>query len=81
MPTVLRSGPYRFYFYSHEPNEPPHVHVDRDDASAKFWLDPVGLARNLGFSGHELRSIERIVREHQPELMEAWNGWFADHAG
>ena len=38
MPTVLRSGPYRFYVYSHEPNEPLHVHVDRDDLSAKFWL-------------------------------------------
>ncbi|HKI37036.1 MAG TPA: DUF4160 domain-containing protein [Gemmataceae bacterium] len=35
MPTILRNGPYRFYFYSHEPNEPPHVHVDRDDLSAK----------------------------------------------
>ncbi len=50
MPTVLRSGPYRFYFYSHEPNEPPHVHVDRDDVSAKFWLDPVQLAANLDFA-------------------------------
>jgi len=39
-------GPYRIYFYSHEPNEPPHVHVDRDDQSAKFWLDPVALAGN-----------------------------------
>jgi hypothetical protein len=38
------------YFHSHEPNEPPHVHVDRDDQSAKFWLAPVALARNLGFS-------------------------------
>jgi hypothetical protein len=49
MPTVLRSGPYRFYFYSHEPNEPPHIHVDRDDLSAKFWLSPVQLAGNFGF--------------------------------
>jgi hypothetical protein len=48
VPTVLRSGPYRLYFYSHEPNEPPHVHVDRDDQSAKFWLTPIGLAVNLG---------------------------------
>ena len=64
MPVVLRSGPYRFYFYSHEPDEPPHVHVDRDDASAKFWLDPVGLARNLGFPAHELHKIERIIRDH-----------------
>ena len=55
MPTVLRQGPYRFYFFSHEPNEPPHVHVDRDEASAKFWLDLVALARNTGFSAKELR--------------------------
>ncbi|MBC8868690.1 MAG: DUF4160 domain-containing protein [Planctomycetes bacterium] len=81
MPTVLRSGPYRLYFYSHEPNEPPHVHVDHDAASAKFWLDPVSLAHNLGFSGHELRRIERIVRDNQHELLEAWNGWFGNQAG
>lgn len=54
MPTVLLSGHYRFYFYSHGPNEPPHIHVDRDDLSAKFWLEPVGLARDLGFSPKEL---------------------------
>jgi len=47
MPTALRAGPYRFCFYSHEPNEAAHVHVDRDDLSAKFWLIPVALARNL----------------------------------
>ena len=80
MPTVLRSGPYRFYFYSHEPNEPPHVHVDRDDDSAKFWLEPVSLARNLGFSGHELGTIDRIIRDNQQELLEAWNGWFGNQA-
>lgn len=80
MPTVLRDGPYRFYFYSHEPNEPPHVHVDRNDCSAKFRLNPVGLVRNLGFAGHELRRIERIVSDHQRELLEAWNDWFGDQA-
>ena len=76
MPTVLRTGPYRVYFYSHEPNEPPHVHIDRDDLSAKFWLGPVVLARNLGFSARELRKIERILTEHEQELMEAWYGYF-----
>lgn len=78
MPTVLRSGPYRFYFYSHEPNEPPHVHVDHDEDSAKFWLEPISLAGNLGFRGHELREIERIIRDNQQELLEAWNGWFGN---
>jgi hypothetical protein len=73
-PVVLRSGPYRIYFYSHEPNEPPHVHVDRDDLSAKFWLEPVGLAYNLGFGAHELRRIERIIQEHQPKVREARRG-------
>ncbi len=76
MPTVLRSGPYRFYFYSHDPNEPPHVHVDRDDDSAKFWLVPVRLAHNLGFSSRQLRTVERIIRDHQAALLEAWNERF-----
>ncbi len=74
MPTVLRTGPYRFYLYSHEPNEPPHVHVDRDDLSAKFWLKPVGLARNCGFSPSELRQIQRLVMQHQEEFWEEWHG-------
>ena len=76
MPNVLRTGPYRIYFFSHEPNEPAHVHIDRDDYSAKFWLNPVGLARNLGFGARELRQIERIIREHRNELLEEWNGYF-----
>jgi hypothetical protein len=76
MPTVLRTGPYRFYFYSHEPNEPPHVHVDRDDLSAKFWLQSVGLARNFGFSPKALRRLQRLVTQHQGEFLEAWHGHF-----
>lgn len=77
MPNVMKSGPYRFYFYSHEPNEPPHVHVDRDDLSAKFWLEPVALARNLGFSAHELNRLERLVHEHRKSFQEAWDEHFS----
>lgn len=75
MPTVLREGPYRFYFYSHEPNEAPHVHVDRDGRSAKFWLEPVALARNSGIRAHELSDIERVIVAHQATLLEAWHGY------
>ena len=81
MPTVLRSGPYRFYFYSHEPNEPPHIHVDRDDMSAKFWLDPVQLAANLGFRARELRTIQSIVIANGTLFMEAWNEFFDNNGG
>ena len=76
MPTILRHGPYRIYFYSHEPNEPLHVHIDRDDLSAKFWIRPIGLARNLGFSAKELGKIERVLREHEQKLLEVWNAYF-----
>jgi hypothetical protein len=76
MPTALRSGPYRFYFYSHEPNEPAHCHVDRDDSSAKFWLDPVQLAANYGFRAADLREIQLLVTEHRSTLLEKWNEFF-----
>jgi len=76
MPTVFRSGPYRFYFYSHEAGEPPRIHVDRDDLSAKYWLRPLETATNHGFSDHELKRVERIVRERRRELLEAWNEYF-----
>jgi hypothetical protein len=76
MPTILRIGPYKFYFYSHEPNEPPHVHVDRDNVSAKFWLQTVQLARNVGFSPHELNKLEALVQENQKVLLEEWYGNF-----
>jgi hypothetical protein len=78
VPTILRVGGYRFYFYSHEPNEPPHVHVDKGEASLKAWLEPVSLARNLGYRAHELNVILGLVREHRADLLEAWHGHFGD---
>jgi hypothetical protein len=55
-----------------------HVHVDRDDLSAKFWLDPVALARNFGFAARELNTIESTVQANQQLLLEAWRGYFGD---
>ena len=78
MPTILRSGPYRVYFYSHEMNEPAHVHVDRDAASCKFWLSPVALASNLGFRAHELRTIERLIEDSIDELLDGWEAIHGD---
>lgn len=73
MPVVLRVGPYRFLFYSNEPDEPAHVHVQRDRAEAKFWLSPVRLARASGFAAPELRKIARLVSIHEAALLDAWN--------
>jgi hypothetical protein len=64
MPTVFRSGPYRFFFYSADGGEPPHVHVERDDKTAKFWLRPVRLQDSGGFSRVEISRVTRIVGEN-----------------
>lgn len=74
MPTALRIGPYRFYFYSYDCAEPRHMHVDREHMSVKLWLDPdIRMVENRGYSRKELRDIERIAREHREELHHAWD--------
>lgn len=77
MPTVLRVGAYRFFFFSNEGDEPPHIHVKTESREAKFWLQPLILAANHGFKAHELAVIQGIIREHQNTLLEAWH----DHLG
>jgi len=76
MPTVLRVRGFRVYFYSHEPNEPPHVHVDKSGASAKLWLEPVSVARNLGFVPRDLAEVVLLVQQSRTALLEAWHGFF-----
>ncbi|MBK7369599.1 MAG: DUF4160 domain-containing protein [Candidatus Eisenbacteria bacterium] len=77
-PTILRLGPYRFFFYSNDAHEPPHVHVERDWQTAKFWLQPVRLATASGFSARELRGIESIVKRHSTDFREAWDEYFSE---
>jgi hypothetical protein len=77
MPSVLQVGPYRFYFYPSDEPEPPHIHIKRDQAEAKFWLSPVTYERSRGFPEHELRKIQSIVTQYERELLEAWNEYFS----
>jgi len=81
MPTALRLGPYRFYFYSYDCDEPRHMHVDREHMSAKIWLDPViALADNYGYSRRELREIERIATENLEILRNEWDKFCSGNA-
>jgi len=77
MPTVLRSGPYRFFFYSADSAEPPHVHVQRDSLLAKFWLNPVRLETSGGFSKIELARLSAIITESAESLLRSWHEFFA----
>ncbi len=76
MPTALRIGPYRFFFYAGDRTEPPHMHVERDRQTAKFWLDPVRLQRSGGFSRTEINRLEKLVVENREHLLESWNEYF-----
>ena len=76
MPTVFDDGPYSFVFFSSDRGEPPHIHVKRERRIAKFLLDPVTLAKNRGFPGHELNRIARLVGQHETTLLEAWHEYF-----
>jgi len=78
MPTVLTVLGHRFFFYSMEGSEPPHIHVEQGDNVAKFWIDPVKLAESHGFRANELTRLRMIVIEHRALFMEAWNGHFGD---
>jgi hypothetical protein len=73
MPTVLRISGARFFFYSLEGTEPPHIHVEQGDSVAKFWLEPVTLASSHGFRSHELNRLRALVIEHRSRFLEAWN--------
>lgn len=77
MPTVLKIKGFRFFFFSNEGNEPPHIHVELGDKYAKFWLEPIALARVVGFSGSELTKIRKIVSQHIKLFKEKWNGYFS----
>jgi Domain of unknown function (DUF4160) len=78
MPTVFREGKYRFFFYSKEGNEPPHVHVTSGDGDAKFWLVPqVELASSHSLNKRELGTIEEIISQHYDELINAWDEHFS----
>ncbi len=70
MPTVLHWAGYRFYFFSNEGTEPPHIYVDKGGNTVKFWLDPVAVARNIGFSGRALGILEAKVLEERPRFIE-----------
>ena len=77
MPTVLRHGGYRFFFYSLEAREPTHIHVEQGRKTAKFWIEPVRLASSDGFRTHELNRLRLLVIAHRGIFQEAWDEHFS----
>ena len=77
MPTVARIKGHRFFFFSNEGSEPPHIHVESGSKYAKFWLDPVSLAMSVGYNASELTGLRKLVTEHREQFKEQWDEYFS----
>jgi hypothetical protein len=78
MPTVLRWGGYRAFFYSNEGGEPAHVHVRTGNKEAKMWLHDLSVAFNVRFAPHELSDIIRELKLRRNDLLATWNEHFGN---
>ena len=76
VPTVLLTDGYRFFFFSNEGTEPPHIQVESDDGYAKFWLEPVELVDAVGLGTRELRRARLLVIQHRIDFREKWRDYF-----
>lgn len=78
MPTIFRMNGFRFFFYSNEGNEPPHIHVEKGDGSGKYWLQPIEKGYTVGFTGREERQIKEIVENNCELFIQKWNDFFGN---
>jgi hypothetical protein len=79
MPVVFRERGFKFFFYSNEgnPREPAHIHVEKDEVEAKFWLKPqVRVAYNDGYDARTLRVLLEIVEANKDRIERAWDEFF-----
>ncbi|MBM4049452.1 MAG: DUF4160 domain-containing protein [Planctomycetes bacterium] len=76
MPTILNLGPHRFFFFSKEDHEPPHVHVETAENAAKFWLSPVTLEWAVGYNSREIRRLRELVEDKAAFFLEKWHEYF-----
>ncbi|MBI1748303.1 MAG: DUF4160 domain-containing protein [Acidobacteria bacterium] len=76
-PSIFREKGYRFYFLSNEENR-IHIHVTCENGEAKFWLEPIiSLAVCHGLNQRKLNEIQKIVGEHNNEIIKAWQKHFS----
>ncbi len=77
-PTVFREGNYRFFFFSREESR-KHIHVYSEDGEAKFWIEPIiSLAKYTGYNSKQLMAIQKLIKEPENEIRDAWNKHFSN---
>ena len=78
MPTILLVNGFKFFFYSNESNEPPHIHVTKGSGNAKYWLIPeTAEDYSYGFTAKERKDIKELVIKNNSLFITKWNEYFA----
>ena len=76
MPTVLKLKGFRFFFFSNEAEEPAHIHIESGEKYAKFWLEPVQLAKSIGYNAKELSEIRKTIIDNLSNIRRKWDEHF-----
>ncbi len=78
MPTILRQDGFRFYFFSNENQEPPHVHIDKNNCTMKIWLHDNTIACTIGYNTKEINKLIKITSKNNLLLERAWHEHFSN---
>jgi len=85
MPTILMILGWRVFFYSNEGNEPIHVHCQKGDAEAKYWIDVDGFeaieAYAYNLSPADNRTVRKIIFQHFDYIVTEWNKFLETRNG
>ena len=68
----FRDDGFYVYFVEFDLTERPHVHVEKDGKTAKYWIDRLELFDPDRFKGHELTKMEKILKRRRGYLLELW---------
>ena len=71
MPGFKEEGFY-VYFVEFDLAELPHVHIEKEGKTAKYWIDRLELFDAGRFKGHELTKLEKLLKRRRRYLLELW---------
>ena len=78
MPTILLTKGYRFFFYIND-HTPPHIHIEKNRSTAKFFLKNAELAKSKRFSAKDLSEIRNIIVENLELFKTKWDERFTNY--
>ena len=79
MPKIFEWKGYIFFFFSDEgePLEPCHIHIRKDEAYVKIWVEPdIRLDKVYGLNSSEINQLLNKVCENKEKIKEKWNEYF-----